>query len=69
MTTAIRISAVVKNTVVGHSLQSRCRRIRARRTLGNAPLHLPAYPFSPAELIRLNAYRLAVLAGFFSDWG
>jgi hypothetical protein len=27
-----------------------------------------AHPFSPAELKRLKAYRLAVQAGFYSDW-
>jgi hypothetical protein len=34
-----------------------------------APLPVStAHPFSPAELERLKAYRLAVQAGFFSDW-
>jgi len=68
VTTPIETS-VVRTTTVGHSTQSRYRSIRARWMLGTAPLHVStAHPFSPAELERLKAYRLAVLTGFFSDW-
>jgi len=60
---------VVRTTIEGHSTQSRSRSIRGRRMLGTAPLNVPtAHPFRPAELERLKAYRLAVQAGFFSDW-
>jgi hypothetical protein len=60
---------VVRTTMEGHSTLSRSRSIRGRRMLGTAPLNVPtAHPFSPAELERLKAYRLAVQAGFYSDW-
>ena len=68
VTTAIGTS-VVRTMIVGPSTQSRSRSIRARWMLGTAPLHVAtAHPFSPAELQRLKAYRLAMLASFFSDW-
>ena len=60
---------VVRTTIVeGHSRQSASRRIGARWMLGTAPLPVSTYSFSPAELERLKAYRLAVQAGFYSDW-
>ena len=61
---------VVRTTIVeGHSRQSACRRIRARWMLGTAPVPVSTtYLFSPAELERLKAYRVAVQAGFYSDW-
>jgi hypothetical protein len=31
-------------------------------------LWVPDYPFSPAELLRLEYFRAAVQAGFYSDW-
>jgi len=60
---------VVRTTIVGQSTQSRFRSIAARWMPGTASLRVStAHPFSPAELERLKTYRLAVLAGFFSDW-
>jgi hypothetical protein len=60
---------VVRTTIAGHSTQSRSRSIRGRWMPGTAPLHVStAHPFSPAEQEALKAYRLAVQAGFYSDW-
>jgi hypothetical protein len=60
---------VVRTTIVGQSTQSSFRSIRATWIPGTASLRVStAHPFSPAELERLTTYRLAVQAGFYSDW-
>jgi hypothetical protein len=58
----------------GRSLCCNCR-LQWDPAAPRSPLHAPdsddslPYAFTPLELARLATYRVAVQAGFFSDWG